>query len=1531
MMKKIIVFVLAVLMVLGLTACKPDEPEIVPEKHTITFVDMNGNERLKTQVYNEEIELPEAPKVKGYQFIGWYLESENPTTAIDSNYFVSNPATQDVTVYACYVESSEFKATPSSVSGCAITGIIGKMTDVKIPEKITINVGGEDKEYVVEAILDRAFEGNTDIVSIYIPDTVKKIGNAAFKGCTNLKEIKVPTTVNNEKDPVFHNYVNIGDEILTDTPALTTITAPIWIVEFANCQNLVDVTLTAGDTIKAGMFENAKNLKSVILNSDLEMIASKAFFGASALTKIAIPANVSAIASDAFAYCGSLASIEVDVANTTFTSNGSNCIVDIAEKTLIAGCANTTIYRGVNLIGDYAFVGCKNLKALSIPSTVNAIAEGAFYGCTSLEKIEVDAGNGRYKSVNNCLIFTYEQRLILGCKNSVITEDMLSVVVNNDVEYIPTISNQAFAGCIGLKEIYIPSSVVALEADTFAGCTALNKIVIANDELVFDGDVFSSCPAIKEIKIPMHLLSYFVEKSKNVLTSVTLTTGKSLDEGIFEGAASLTTIHLPASLTEIGAYAFSGAKKLENIVLAPESQLAVIGHNAFDGCIAFTAIKVENVEEPEALVIPATVAFIGDYAFRGCAFDSLAFEKEGALRDLGYKVFADCVSLTVIDIPAFLTSVDFDAFSGCSALAVAYIPADFIRALAGAKADGEAPILHTLNITSGTVVDCYYIREMTSLTTLVIGASVEFIDNRAFEGCAYLTDVEVDPENAIYYSESGCIIEKDTGKLVLGTCNAVIPESVKTIASYAFACSSIEKIVIPANVELIERFAFSSCRSLAEITIESENTAIETCAFDGSDGVVKATIPANAIPYISQASLVTVEITKGDEIPAYAFKDCVTLKTVIVNPEVLAVGEMAFGGCSNITAITAPASILLGFSELNLEALGINKTDLPLSKEFIDNFKDMTSLYLLESDEEYEIADDAFKSCTKIEIANVPAWAIAKIPTDSLKKLIINSGSTVGGKVVFPVLEEVSFAASVTEIDASVFKASSTLKVITVAEANEKFTVSGNCLLDGTTIVLGALGFQMPEGITAIGSYAFAGRTDIPTIDLYEGIVSIGDYAFADCTALVIKSFPETLESIGAYAFHNCQSITAVILPESVTVIGDYAFAGCIAVTEVKLPAAIAKENVGKGIFKDCENITTASVPTFAFNLLPIANITTLEVVAGETLAKDSLKGFTSLTTLIIGKTVSSIVPTAINGENKLTSIVVSEENETYKSIDNCIISADAHLVMGCSTSKIPADAGILYIDEHAFRNCKGLTSVVIPATVIEISPLAFEGCKALESISVAEGNETYYSENNSVIKTETEIDTETETETVNKVLVLGCVSSVIPADVTVIGDYAFYNITALSAIEIPASVTTIGKNAFAYTGLVEVRIPAGVVAISDSAFYGCTALKNVIVAENSKLETIGAKAFNGCSNLDSIVIPTSVTSIATDAFVANGVGMIVYWGGASEADWNSVDSAVKSALASAKIYYYSLSYKDEASNKFWKYDEMDGSINVWN
>ena len=122
-----------------------------------------------------------------------------------------------------------------------------------------------------------------------------------------------------------------------------------------------------------------------------------------------------------------------------------------------------------------------------------------------------------------------------------------------------------------------------------------------------------------------------------------------------------------------------------------------------------------------------------------------------------------------------------------------------------------------------------------------------------------------------------------------------------------------------------------------------------------------------------------------------------------------------------------------------------------------------------------------------------------------------------------------------------------------------------------------ATSFEIPEGTTGIGSYAFAYCLSLASIIIPDGVTLIGEGAFVLCTSLTSITMPDSVTSIGRSAFYGCTGLTSVTIPDSVTSIGDNVFEDCTGLTSVTIGNGVT--SIGDSAFYGCTGLTSITIP----------------------------------------------------------------------------------------------------------------------------------------------------------------------------------------------------------------------------------------------------------------------------------------------------------------------------------------------------------------
>ena len=442
----------------------------------------------------------------------------------------------------------------------------------------------------------------------------------------------------------------------------------------------------------------------------------------------------------------------------------------------------------------------------------------------------------------------------------------------------------------------------------------------------------------------------------------------------------------------------------------------------------------------------------------------------------------------------------------------------------------------------------------------------------------------------------------------------------------------------------------------------------------------------------------------------------------------------------------------------------------------------------------------------------------------SITNVIVEDGVTSITKDAFrisPALTSVTLSSSVESIGECAFGDCDSLTSIVVDANNPYFTSSNGILFDKNQTALliypagkTAKSYTIPNGVTAVGNYAFYScdklqTVTIPesvssigsdafricesllTVNASEGLISIGDYAFAGCARLTAFDTPETVTSIGDYAFSSCTLMASVTLPESLTNIGKNAFYSCDTLDGIKIPSKITALN--DGVFGWCDSLTSVIIPE---------NVTTIGYYA--------FGNCQALTSAVIFSGVTSIGEYAFGGCSSLAWIVIGNPDcEIYDSEETIYSNAVIYGHAG-STAESYAEKYDRRFYELVSATCgDGVAWILAENGVMTIS-----GAGAIKDYYWDLPSDALWNENEDNV---TQINMEN--------------------GITAIGAFAFKDFANLTYISIPDSVTSIGEYAFCgCKSLPFITIPESVASIGDYAFGRCERLGSITI-ENPNCE----------------------------------------------------------------------------------------------
>ena len=1028
---------------------------------------------------------------------------------------------------------------------------------------------------------------------------------------------------------------------------------------------------------------------------------------------------------------------------------------------------------------DYAFAGCVSLNSITLPSSMRFIADNAFEGTAFKTENDMLIVSGdsvgatlvKYYGTSASVILPTEVKVISAgaFKNN---KDLVSLNLSASGSLLTTICEEAFYGCVNLRSLTLPSSLVSIGRGAFHNTRWLADHINAGTDAEIQGVLYQKISSDNGYYL---IESDVVSVTSGALEPVSFAIGDetfTCDPGIetveLAPGATVSADDMYGLLSTIGVYRFvsDGNRSLSSLIGGREPLTNITSLGFSDYATEITDNYAYGWSGVTSVDPPSSISRIGNGAFVGTAWYD---DRSEELVTLGGFVI---------------------------------------------KYNGAGGVVNIGNIYGSNIkgISADAFRGNTTITGIIFGeyvSNITEIPAEAFMGCTALTDIVL-PETVTVYGENAfadtpwlASVADENGYVVLGG----------ALIAYIGASSDI---VIPAGTEKIYSYVFRGNEDITSVTFD------RYCLMD--------TVDANT------------------------FRDCANLTSITLSEYIVNIDKTAFTG----TAWINSNDILYYIDAYN----GIKRAVL-----YVGNGGMVRIPY-----DVTEIAPNAFRGVTTIT---------GIVFTENTRLTEIPAGAFEGCSS----LSTVTLVSAIKTIGDNAFSGTPYLNALTA-----EFVVVGGKLVryNGS-----ASAVTLPAGITALDASAFSGKSDIVSVDMSAtSITEIPAGAFSGMTSLTTVIFAPSTVYVGSGAFTGTGYLAAfeasdddlliaaagdgalliaaksgpasAVIPENVSYIPTHVFKGNTHLTEITFTAPVTVET---GAFNGCAFLQTVngieyvdvSGDIFAGTLY--ANGVTSE--SGMTVINGVLSAYSGKGgEVVIPAGVSRIAAGVFTGNASITSL-------SFENID-----------------------AELSIDAEAFRNCVNLAEITFSDKIRSVGYRAFYNTAWADgygqALLVVNGKLLAYLEEGTSIRITNDVNSFAENVFTGNKNIVSLTFDARTSLITIPAE-AFMNCTSLNTVTFPGTNIEIGKDAFlgtnwytrqtssyiavngkliGYKGTSpEITIPANVTYIYDYVFVGNTNIVSLAFATGTRIESITGKAFAGCASLATVTLPASLNYLEIAAF----------------------------------------------------------------
>ncbi len=477
-------------------------------------------------------------------------------------------------------------------------------------------------------------------------------------------------------------------------------------------------------------------------------------------------------------------------------------------------------------------------------------------------------------------------------------------------------------------------------------------------------------------------------------------------------------------------------------------------------------------------------------------------------------------------------------------------------------------VLETVRIGEGTeTIGDRSFYSCTSLLDVLLPGSVKTISQNAFQDCGSLRSVTFGKNNAVYRCVGECVVERETGTVVLGFGNCTIPDdgSIKRIGPMAFSGRKITKAVIPSGITEIGNGAYDFCSFLREVSLPQGLTTLSYGAFSFCRRLRAVKLP-DSLKTIKNGAFSNCLSLKRIEIPdsvtqldGYVFRGCSVLEDAVIGNGVAALGDSLFENCERLRrVILGPKVKKIGVKAFS--GCGVLAVEISSVRQWLDMELDSSTF-------PYGRALCLFVKGQPVTELEIPE-GMKEIGPYTCRGLQLS-------RLILP-----STLVSLSDYE---FFQTSVTEIVNRSKLSISFGSSDyNLLLRDCVILTDRNGKQTyRDGYRKSGDYVVTETDGQLVLAAYTGskqtlvlpeTVEGRSYVMTGFGSSVDVVFPSSFEEIPRSFLENSK-IRSAALPSSVKTIGYYAFKNSLILGKVTLGAGLTW--ISDQSFYECRNLWT--------------------------------------------------------------------------------------------------------------------------------------------------------------------------------------------------------------------------------------------------------------------------------------------------------------------------------------------------------------------